>query len=200
MEKTDNPEKVLNDQELVQKILAKDPQAERHFFRVHRDRLYRACTYVLGYRDPEVEDVVQETFVAAFQSISGFEFRSSLSHWLVRIAMNRCYERIRKRQRQVVHAQNELEALDGLSSVERDRQKQQDADHHGLLNVIEAQKEALGEPCKGLLRLWDEERQSYASIAEILKVPIGTVMSRLSRCKKALKELVLGVLKEGSNG
>lgn len=197
---TDKKEPVLTDRELVQKILAKDTRAERHFFHAHRDRLYRACTYVLGYKDPEVEDVVQESFVAAFQKLSEFEFRSSLSHWLVRIAMNRCYERIRKRQRQVVHAQEELEGLAGAFSIARERLRQQDADQHGLLDLIETQKKALGDPCKGLLTLRDEENKSYAAIAEALKIPIGTVMSRLSRCKEALKQLVLNALKEKSHG
>lgn len=193
-------EKILDERELVRKILDKDVEAERYFFLAHRDRLYRACTYVLGHQDPEVEDIVQESFVAAFHKISGFEFRSSLSHWLVRICMNRCYERIRQRQRQIVHAQEELEALAGASSVNRENQKRQDADQHRLLDLIESQKEVLGEPCKGLLRLRDWEDKSYAVIAETLRIPIGTVMSRLSRCKEALKQLVLNALKEVSHG
>src|ERR1035438_3071107 len=81
----------LEDRELVQKLLAKDPEAERLFFVTYRDRLCKACFYLLGHRDPEAEDVVQETFAAAFDKISEFEFRSSLFHWLFRICMNRCY-------------------------------------------------------------------------------------------------------------
>lgn len=192
-----NIENKSEDREVVRKLLDKDPGAERDFYHAHRDRLYRACTYVLGYQDHEVDDVVQETFVAAFQGMADFQFRSSLSHWLVRICLNRCYERIRKRQRQIVHVQEELEGLASRSSVEREKYREQDADHHRMMQLIESQREALGEPCKGLLQLRDGQDKSYADISKVLRIPIGTVMSRLSRCKEALKQLVLAAMREG---
>jgi len=187
----------LNDRELVKKILLGDKEAEQFFFHSNRDRLFRACVYVMGRDEREAEDVVQETFIAAFKSLKSFKFRSSLSHWLVRICMNRCYEHLRGRQRQVVRLEKELEEMAGPSSVQKHRHSQQDAEHHRVLQVIEAQRESLGKPCQELLRLRDDQGKSYAKIAVTLKVPIGTVMSRLARCKETLKKLVLRVVGEG---
>jgi RNA polymerase sigma-70 factor (ECF subfamily) len=189
----------LEDRELVQRLLAKDEKAERYFFLTYRDRLCKACFYILGYQDPEAEDVTQEAFMAALRKLPEFEFRSSLFHWLFRICMNLCYDRIRKRQRQIIRAQEELEGLAGPASVARESQREEDREKHRLMGLIETQREALGEPCQGLLKLRDEDRKSYAAIAESLRIPIGTVMSRLARCKEALKQLVLNVLKEKPN-
>jgi RNA polymerase sigma-70 factor (ECF subfamily) len=189
----------LDDRELVRRLLAKDQEAERYFFITFRDRLCKACFYVLGYQDPEAEDVVQESFLAAFNKISEFEFRSSLFHWLFRICMNRCYERIRKRQRQIVRVEAELEDIIGLPSMEQELRRGEAAETHRTLEIIEAQRENLGEPCRGLLLLRDQEGSSYAAIAEKLKIPIGTVMSRLSRCKEALKQLVLNAMGKESH-
>lgn len=189
----------MEDRELVKRLIARDAEAERYFFHTYRDRLCKACYYILGFQDPEAEDVAQEAFLAAFRRLPEFEFRSSLFHWLFRICMNLCYDRIRQRQRQIVRVEEELEGLIGPSSVAHEARKEEDAEKHRMMQLVESQREVLGDPCRGLLKLRDEEDKSYAVIAETLKIPIGTVMSRLSRCKEALKQLVLGALREGTH-
>jgi RNA polymerase sigma-70 factor, ECF subfamily len=189
----------LEDRALVRKILEKDKEAERYFFHTHRDRLYKACVYILGQGDREAEDVVQETFIAAFDHLPKFEFRSSLSHWLVRICMNRCYEKLRQRQRQIIRLEEELEGFSGPSSLAHEDRRWEDAEKHRMMQLVEIQREILGDPCRKLLRLRDEEEKSYASISKTLKIPMGTVMSRLARCKETLKKLVLEALREGTH-
>ena len=187
----------MEDRELVRKILKGDMDAERQFFHAHRDRLFRACVYLLGRENREAEDVVQETFIAAFKNLKTFEFRSSLSHWLVRICMNRCYEHLRLRQKQILQLSEELESMSGPASIQKEKHRQEDAEQHQILQVIESQRRNLGKPCQELLQLRDDQDKSYIKIAETLRVPIGTVMSRLARCKETLKRLVLKALKEG---
>jgi len=189
----------LDDRELVQKLIAKDPKAERYFFETYKHKVYQACTYLLGYRDAEAEDVAQEAFIVALRKLPEFEFRSSLNRWLYRICVFLCYERIRKRRRQVAHLDWELDNLSSPFSMEKERRQEEEDGKRKMAGLIRAQRDLMGEPCKDLLRLRDEEDHSYAQLAEALKIPIGTVMSRLSRCKEALKQLVLNVLKEGSN-
>lgn len=192
-------ERDLDDRQLVEKILAGDKAAERFFFHAYRDRLFSACVYILGRDEREAEDIVQETFIAAFKGLKTFAFRSSLSHWLVRICVNRCHEKLRQRQKQIVRLQKELEDLSGPSSIQKEKHREQDAEHHQLLQVIEAQRGLLGKPCQALLKLRDSEEKSYAKIAQVLRVPIGTVMSRLARCKETLKKLVTRALGEGTH-
>jgi RNA polymerase sigma-70 factor, ECF subfamily len=189
-------ERHLEDRELIRKLLAKDEEAQRHFFHAYRDRLYKACVYILGYKDAEADDVVQETYIAAFNQLDKFEFKSSLSSWLIRICMNLCHERIRQRMRQIVRIEGELEGLSGPMSMEVERRQEEHSRKQKMMELIETQRKILGDPCRGLLQLRDEEDKSYAEIAETVKIPIGTVMSRLARCKEALKQLVFQALKK----
>jgi RNA polymerase sigma-70 factor (ECF subfamily) len=185
----------LDDRELVRRLLERDPQAETYFFNTYRDKLYRSCVHLLGYQDPEAEDVTQEAFIVALRKLSGFEFRSTLHHWLFRICVNLCYHRIHKRRRQVLHEQEQLEEISQRGSLDRERWREEEERTHRMAELVVKQREVLGDPCRGLLQLRDVEGKSYLDIAETLKVPIGTVMSRLARCKEALKSLVMRALK-----
>jgi RNA polymerase sigma-70 factor (ECF subfamily) len=190
----------LDDRELVQKLLDKDPKAQSAFFLAHRDRLYKSCVHLLGYQDPEAEDIVQEAFISAFRQIPQFQFKSSLHHWLYRICMYLCWERVRKRSRQVALLNEQLEVLAGPAAEERENAEKQEADQRGMLKFVAAQRALLGEPCNRLLELRDVQGKSYSFISAAMKIPIGTVMSRLARCKEALKQLVLKALKGKKNG
>ena len=86
------------------------------------------------------------------------------------------------------------QAIGRQNKDEEEKEKQQ------MMELLESQKQVLGEPCRSLLDLRDGQEKSYAQIADALKVPMGTVMSRLARCKEALKTLVLKALKETSRG
>ena len=114
--------------------------------------------------------------------------------------MYHCYERIRKRKRLVATMDEELEAAAGPHSMNRQDRELEEKEKQKMLRLLEEQKQLLGEPCQGLLDLRDGQDKSYAQMAGILKVPIGTVMSRLARCKETLKELFLRALKEAKNG
>ena len=180
----------MNDRNLVEGLLKKEGPAEQFFYQTYRPRFLRIATYILGYRDAEIEDVVQEAFVAALRDLPGFQFRSSLVRWMNRICVFRCYERIRTRQRQVASLDDELERLSEPHSLERDRQKRGDQERDALLEVVRSQHESMGKPCREVLDLRDRQGKNYGEISRVLKVPIGTVMSRLARCRKTLTELV----------
>ena len=190
----------MEDRELVQKLLAKDDEAYRHFYATYQNKIYKACVYLLGYQDPDAEDVAQEVFLAALKQLPGFEFRSSLYHWLYRICMYLCYERIRKRRRMVASEEEALETAALSQALGRQNKDEEEKEKQQMMELLESQKQVLGDPCRSLLDLRDGQEKSYAQIADALKVPMGTVMSRLARCKEALKTLVLKALKEASRG
>jgi RNA polymerase sigma-70 factor, ECF subfamily len=184
---------ILDDRTLVGGLLQKDGPSERFFFHTYRPKLYRIATFILGNGDPDVEDVVQETFLAALQDVPKFEFRCTLLHWLRRICVFRCYDRIRRRKRQVVNATEELENLTGRIAVEKAEEKKREGERGDLLQILKSELEALGERCREILNLRDRQNKNYAEISKLLKVPIGTVMSRLARCKEELRQRVLKV-------
>jgi RNA polymerase sigma-70 factor (ECF subfamily) len=180
----------MEDRELVSRVLEGDPAAQELLVELNRSNLHRVCIHILGYGDPEVEDVLQETFASAFQKLGGFEFRSSLAHWLRQICVHYCYRRWRKRKRMVMLEQDQLEVLLAPEALSREGDAGHEEERAIKTNALEKGKEGLGEPCRELIGLRDETGKSYAEIAEFLRVPMGTVMSRLARCREILRQLV----------
>jgi RNA polymerase sigma-70 factor (ECF subfamily) len=190
----------MEDRELVRKILEGDPSAQELLVKLHREALRRACVHILGYGDPDIEDVLQDAFTAAFENLATFEFRSSLAHWLRQICVHRCYRRWRKRKRMVVLEMEKLEELLAPEALSRPGTEGQEEERARKTEALEKGKQGLGKPCRELIGLRDEKGKSYADIAEALRVPMGTVMSRLARCREILRELVKKVMTGELNG
>ncbi len=190
---------VLDERELVQKILQGDDQAKTRFYVTHRERLYKDCVYLLGYQDHEAEDIVQEAFITAFRKLPEFEFRSSLGTWLTQIGIYLCYNRYRRRVKLVAQDHSALESFLNEAARKNDNSGLEDQ-KKARLRLIEKCLEKIGKECGQVIRLRDLEGRAYVDIGKMLKIPLGTVMSRLSRCKKALKTLVQQTLREGALG
>lgn len=180
----------MDERELVEKILKGDEGAKARFFTAYKDQLYRVSCNFLGYRDPDAEDVVQETFLTAFQKLGEFEFRSALLTWLTRICIFKTYQRIEKRRRDLVKAHEDLEVLTRPAALGKQDAQEAGQEHQGRLDLLKRCLDRLHEKCREIVKLRDLEGESYSAIGKKLKLPIGTVMSRLSRCKEALKALV----------
>ncbi len=185
----------MDERELVQKILRGDEAAKTQFFVTHREKLYRNCVYLLGYQDPEAEDVVQETFITAFEKLHEFEFRSSLSTWITQICIFKCHNRYRQRAKLVAQEHSELELMLRSAAKNQEAARGEEQEKRHKLGIIEKCLEKIGQECREIVQLREMRELSYIEIGKVLKMPMGTVMSRLSRCKKALKVLVEQYLK-----
>ncbi len=147
-------------------------------------------------RNPaDAEDVVQETFLKAYRAYATFEAGTNLKAWLYRILTNTYINRYRKKKRRPTEV--ELDEVEDLylykkiggaargdvapSAEEVVLESFVDADVKGAV-------EALPENFRMPVLLADVEGFSYKEIADIMDVPIGTVMSRLHRGRKALQQ------------
>jgi RNA polymerase sigma-70 factor (ECF subfamily) len=142
---------------------------------VFMDQLYAAA---LRYtRNPEdARDLVQDTYMKAFTSFHQFEEGTNLRAWLYRVLTTTFINSYRKKQRQPLIANNELE----------DWQISQAQSHTSDLG-----KSAEVEALENL-----PDRFSYKEIAEIVGIPAGTVMSRLHRGRKLLREKLADYARE----
>jgi RNA polymerase sigma-70 factor, ECF subfamily len=153
-------------------------------------------------RNPsDAEDLVQDTYLRAFRGFAGFKEGTNLKAWLYRILTNSFINTYRKKQRepQIVDGPDDVDEwylydrLGGRSvelSAENEVLDQiPDADVKGAL-------ESLSENFRLAVLLADVEGFSYKEIAEIMDVPIGTVMSRLHRGRKALEKALWETAKE----
>ncbi len=178
-----------DEKDLVRRILGGDPEAQTRFYRETAPRLYPICVHFLGYQDPEAEDMVQQAFLIAFQKLGGFEFRSSLYTWMAHICVNLCHEKLRARKRVLASLQEDLERLTLPQAGSLAEQKQEEAEKRVRRETLRRLIGSMGGKCRKILELRDLEGESYIDISRILRVPPGTVMSQLARCRKALKAL-----------
>ncbi len=180
---------------MVQKILAGDTKAQNVFYEENARRLYPVCVHFLGYQDPEAEDIVQQTFLIALKKLGEFEFRSSLYTWLDHICVNLCYERLRKRKRELVSLAEDLEKLTRPQAGSLDHQLLVEEEKKGRIELLRKITQSMSDKCREVLVLRDQKGESYIDIARSLKMPIGTVMSQLARCRKALRHIMENEIK-----
>ncbi|HXL73341.1 MAG TPA: RNA polymerase sigma factor [bacterium] len=187
----------MDERKLVEKVLKGEERAKFDLYQAHKQKLYSFCVYMMGANDPEIEDILQEVFLTAFQKLSQFEFRSSLNTWLTQICIHQCYRHFRRKGRLVAQEQASLEGLLRMKAIESADQNSRAEEQKEKNEIVRSALGRMGGPCRQILELRSQTGASYIEIARVLKVPIGTVMSRLARCTADLKELVKRMINEG---
>ncbi|TMK45107.1 MAG: sigma-70 family RNA polymerase sigma factor [Actinobacteria bacterium] len=144
-------------------------------------------------RNPaDAEDLVQETYLRAYRGFSGFEEGTNLRAWMYRILTNTFINSYRKKQREPVTVQeddlDEWYLYDKLGESGVEPSAEAEVIRSMPDEDVQRALEALPEGFRLAVLLADVEGFSYKEIAEILGIPIGTVMSRLHRGRRALEK------------
>ena len=157
------------------------------------DQLYAAAVRMT--RNPaDAEDLLQEAFVRAYRGFPSFQDGTNLRAWLYRILTNTFINTYRAKQRRP--EQSDLDdvedlylyrRLGGLEAASYGRSAEDELMDLFTESEVKEAIEALPEQFRMAVLLADVEGFSYKEIAEILDIPIGTVMSRLHRGRKALQ-------------
>ncbi|WP_344792955.1 sigma-70 family RNA polymerase sigma factor [Gryllotalpicola daejeonensis] len=158
------------------------------------DQLYAAALRMT--RNPaDAQDLVQETFVKAFAAWAQFHQGTNLKAWLYRILTNTFINNYRKKQREPFQTPIEdLEdwQLGGAESTtaRASRSAEAEAIDHLPDSDVKNALQAIPEDFRMAVYFADVEGFSYQEIADIMKTPIGTVMSRLHRGRRMLRDLL----------
>lgn len=159
-------------------------------------RLYQRAAFNLAYRvlgDGEsAADATQDAFISAYRAIRGFR-GGSFKAWILRIVTNACYDRLRHKQRRPSESLEDLAEdtdrapalADTAESPEEHVMRQE------LGKVIQQGLGTLNEDQRVVVVLADIQGYSYEEIAQIMGVRLGTVKSRLSRARAALRAFLM---------
>ena len=143
--------------------------------------------------EPEADDLVQDTFLMAYQQWHQFEEGTDCRAWLFTICRHRFFRSRQRDERQVATEDPELEAL-AAAAIHTGAKGAGLEDAFGRSSVLEAVEAAIAElppPFRDVAILVDVEDQTYETAAQILGVPLGTVRSRLFRARRILQEKLL---------
>ena len=158
------------------------------------DQLYNFARW-LAQDTSEAEDLVQETYVKALRGFSGFQAGTNFRAWMFRILRN-----------SFLTSRSGLKATVSLEEDETGAVASSAPTPETMLIDLadrDAVREALTElpaAAREILLLCEVEEMSYEEIAQVLAIPIGTVMSRLHRARKALRLRLLDKIKGGPHG
>jgi len=163
----------------------------------HMSSLYTAALRMT--RNPsDAEDLVQETYLKAYRAFNSFQEGTNLKAWLYKILTNTFINSYRAKKRRPEESDlDDVEdlylyrRLGGLEAATAGRSAEDEVLDHFTDDDVKAALEALPEQFRMAVLLADVEGFSYKEIADILEIPIGTVMSRLHRGRKALQKALL---------
>jgi RNA polymerase sigma-70 factor, ECF subfamily len=160
------------------------------------DQLYNFAHWLTHNRE-EAEDLVQETFMKALRGFSSFQPGTNFRAWLYRILRNTFLTSRSGLQSSMISSSVELDSDTVVSTAATpERVLLQRADQEAVQSAIAS----LPIHFREIVLLCEVEEMSYQEIAETLGIPIGTVMSRLSRARKALREVLTAKVKNAAQG
>ncbi|MEQ1678802.1 MAG: RNA polymerase sigma factor [Chitinophagaceae bacterium] len=176
-------ELAIQDEEIVKMVQAGDGNSFGILVDRYESKLLRYGHKFLS-RQEDIEDIVQDAFVSAYQNIKGFNTDERFSPWMYRIAHNAFVNELRRNKYKPF-----LVDFDTFIShpvyedPEEFKREQKD-----MRILIDKGLEHLEQKYREVLVLHYFEEMSYKDIAEILRIPAGTVSIRLKRAKEALKK------------
>jgi len=183
-----------SDAELIERCLRKDNSAWETIIARFRRKVFHIAYKFTGKHD-EAEDLSQEIFLKVFKSLDKFNRDADFSTWLSSVARNYCIDRYRagKREREVLV--EDLVAFDlAPASFGNPHRALEDRDRRSFLRKG---LELLPEKLREAVVLRDLQGMSYQEMAERLRLPEGTVKSRINRGREELARLLLRAQQPG---
>lgn len=182
----------MTENDLIKQCKKGSREAFNELFTQYQSQVINIAYGMLSDRE-DASDAAQEVFVRVYKSIESFKEQSSFTTWLYRITTNICSDILRKRQKnanvtsinQVIDEKKDLDIKDEAPTPEENVELSE------KLRVVREAISELREEYKVVITLCDMEGMSYDEIADILKIPSGTVKSRISRARNALKKKLI---------
>jgi RNA polymerase sigma-70 factor (ECF subfamily) len=191
-----------SDEALILLCREGDERAWESLIRRHQDRILNLAFQFMGNRD-EARDLAQEVFVRLYQKVEQYDPQRPFQTWFNRLARNVCIDRYRQRKRDRVVVDTPVEEMSYLPSGAAPTDRRLEMRERS--EVIHRALDTLGEISREAIVLKDLQEHSIEEIAGMLRLPIGTVKSRIHRARIELAHAIqklrgLGAQPEASNG
>ena len=175
-----------DDRELVQKSL-QDIKYFTCLYERYEKKLLRYILRISAFSLAEAEEVLQEVFIKAWSNLNGFDQSLQFSSWIYRIAHNTTVSEWKKSKSFGKDRKQDMDE-DLFHNFPSSLNLEEEADKHIQVKNSRKVLELLSEKYSGILVLKFLEEKDYNEISDILKIPIGTVGTRINRAKKAFIE------------
>lgn len=182
----------IDDQTIVERVLKGDTQSYSVLVDRYQDRIYSAVVNYVANRE-DATDITQEVFVKAYSKLNTFNAGSAFYTWIYRIAVNAAIDFIRKRRsRQTDSLDDDKYTQTGFEPVSKDMSTDPErvVVRGEQVHMLRKAISQLSDKLRSALVLHDVEGLSQDEVAQILKVPVGTVKSRVSRARTELKYIL----------
>ena len=180
------------DADLVEQCKAGNRTAFRLLVEKYERTVFSTVVSVIG-PTADADDITQEVFLKIHRSINKFKGQSRFSVWIYRVTVNQCLDRIkhRKRRPEAISLDGLIEESEGgFEGLFKDTSPDASEEYEQmqLQQAIQKVLNSLSAEHRVVITLKDLEGHSQEEIAEILRCPVGTIKSRLTRAREALKE------------
>ena len=194
----DSPNAGPEDLELVRRAQRDDMRAYDELIRRFQERIY-ATVYHMTSNHEDANDLVQETFIKAYQALRSFKGDSSFYTWIYRIAVNKTINFLKQRKNRVQMSLNDLdfnaEHDPDLVSLISDKTPRRDLGLSELQEKLNAAMQKLSEQHRMVVTLHDVQGLSHEEIGKIIGCNVGTVRSRLFYARQQLQAYLSDYLK-----
>ncbi len=163
---------------LLELVAEGDHDAFTKVMEAHEDRIFSVCLRILSDRENAL-DATQETFITVFRKASQFEGKAAVGTWIYRIAVNTCYDQLRKAKRRKTTAlPDHYDPADPFA--------EETVESAGMRPEIRSALAKVPRDFRAAIVLADIEGLGLPEVGKALGVPVGTVKSRLYRGRRIL--------------
>lgn len=170
----------LSDEKVVEITRTRNKEAYAEIIKRYQGKLVRYAKYLVG-DDEKASDVVQDAFIKTYVNLNSFDTKRKFSSWIYRIVHNEAMNIINKYKKEKPLFEN----IDFDSGINVEEEYAQNEIEKMVKNCLEEMSLLYREP----LSLYYLEEKSYKEISNILRVPVGTVGTRINRAKSIMRHI-----------
>jgi RNA polymerase sigma-70 factor (ECF subfamily) len=178
------------DEELIDRILNGETRLYEQIMRKYNQRMYRICISII-HQDDEVEDIMQNAYIKAYENLRSFKKKSKFSTWLFRILINESLLWHQRHKRKMDFQQGILKESEEYSITYKPKTPAQQVMNNELKKILEEAIAQLSPKHRVVFIMREIENMSTAETSDCLQISQINVKVRLNRAKEMLRDILM---------